>query len=199
MKRLIVKACGNSPLEDICASIEARVPYAQFYKSLENFRILSFDIPDENIDQVKGNVNDCGHKCFWDTTIELDPVVEEEGIDIDVESEVSLEASQDTNWVTSSGGVSKWVRVVDWNGSPVFEYGNSSSGPWSKLTSMVAGGAGYSYNFKQQDSSNTGYPLRFSETPDGTHKGGTEYTLTANGNAYEPGNSSHNYYLYMRG
>ena len=83
MKRLIVKACGNSPLEDIRASIEARVPYAQFYKSLESFRILSFDIPDENIDQVKGNVNDCGHKCFWDTTIELDPVVEEEGIDIE--------------------------------------------------------------------------------------------------------------------
>ena len=47
MKRLIVRACGNSPLEDIRASIEARVPYAQFDKSLESFRILIFEIPDE--------------------------------------------------------------------------------------------------------------------------------------------------------
>ena len=88
MKRLIVKACGNSPLEDIRASIEARVPYAQFYKSLESFRILSFDIPDENIDQVKGDVNDCGHRCFWDTTIELDPIKEEVIVE-DIETEVS--------------------------------------------------------------------------------------------------------------
>ena len=199
MKRLIVRACGNSPLEDIRASIEARVPYAQFDKSLESFRMLTFEIPDENIDQVKEDVYGCGHKCSWDTTIELDPIEEEEVIVEDVESEVSLEASQDTNWVTSSGGVTKYVRVVQWNGSPVFEYANSSSGPWSKLVSMTAGGAGYTYTFAQQDSSNTGYPLRFSETPDGIHKGGTEYTLTANGNAYSPGNSSHRYYVYMRG
>ena len=198
MKRLIVRACGNSPLEDIRASIEARVPYAQFHESLESFRMLTFEIPDENIDQVKDDVYGCGHKCSWDQIIDLDPI-EEEGIDIDVEGEVSLEASQDTNWVTSSGGINKYVRVVDWNGSPVFEYANSSSGPWTKLVNMTAGGAGYTYTFRQQDSSNTGYPLRFSETPDGTHKGGTEYTLTANGNAYAPGSSSHAYYLSMRG
>ena len=34
-------------------------------------------------------------------------------------------------------------------------------------------GAGYTHYFKQTDSSNPGYPLKFSETPDGTHKGGT--------------------------
>ena len=89
MKRLIVKACGNSPLEDIRASIEARVPYAQFDKSLESFRMLIFEIPDENIDQVKDDVHGCGHKCSWDQTIELDPV-EEEVIVEDVETEVSL-------------------------------------------------------------------------------------------------------------
>ena len=96
MKRLIVRACGNSSLEDIRASIEARLPYAQFHESLESFRMLTFEIPDENIDQVKNDVHGCGHKCSWDQTVSLDPV-EEEVIDIDVEGEVNLEASQDTN------------------------------------------------------------------------------------------------------
>ena len=59
MKRLIVKACGNSPLEDIRASIEARLSYAQLQESLESFRILIFQIPDENIDQVKNDVHGC--------------------------------------------------------------------------------------------------------------------------------------------
>ena len=123
MKRLIVRACGNSSLEDIRASIEARVPYAQFHESLESFRMLIFEIPDENIDQVKDDVHGCGHKCSWDQIVDLDPVEEVEEVIVEgVESEVSLEASQDTNWVTSSGGITQWVRVVDWNGSPVFEY-----------------------------------------------------------------------------
>ena len=198
MKRLIVRACGNSSLEDIRASIEARLPYAQFHESLESFRMLTFDIPDENIDQVKNDVHGCGHKCSWDQTVSLDPV-EEEVIDIDVEGEVNLEASQDTNWHTSSGGINQYVRVVQSNGSPVFEFSSSSSGPWSKWTHITAGGAGYTYSFLQRDPSNTGYPLRFSETPDGTHKGGTEYTALTNDNGYSPGNSSHQRNLYMRG
>ena len=87
MKRLIVKACGNSPLEDIRASIEARVPYAQFHESLESFRMLTFEIPDENIDQVKEDVHGCGHKCSWDQIVNLDPVEEEEVI---VKSRVTI-------------------------------------------------------------------------------------------------------------
>ena len=71
MKRLIVRACGNSSLEDIRASIEARLPYAQFHESLESFRMLTFEIPDENIDQVKNDVHGCGHKCSWDQTVSL--------------------------------------------------------------------------------------------------------------------------------
>ena len=190
MKRLIVKACGNSPLEEIRASIEARVPYAQFHQSLESFRIISFDIPDENIDQVKGNVNDCGHRCFWDTTIELDPIKEEVIVE-DIETEVSLEASQDTTWATSSGGQYRWFRVVQWDGQPVFEYSFDQS-TWYKPGISIAGGAGFTFYFRQSDTSNQNYPLRLSTTPDGIWNGGVEYTGSNwNPGNYAPGSSGH--------
>ncbi len=125
MKRLVVKACGRSPLEDIRLSIEARLPYAQFHESFRSFRTLTFDIPDENIDQVKSDVNQCGHKCFWDRTYKLDPVEgKSESVELD---SAELNLVNNTKFASGSGSGTVYVRVNQLNGVNVYEFSNSGN------------------------------------------------------------------------
>jgi hypothetical protein len=62
------------------------------------------------------------------------------------------------------------VTVVDSGGNKYRFNGGSSNAETLELTE------GTVYLFDQSDSSNSGHPLRFSTTSNGTHNSGTEYT-----------------------
>ncbi len=89
-------------------------------------------------------------------------------------------------WNWSAGGsspaITYTVKVVSDSGN---KYRFDDFGTSAVTLDLQEGGT---YTFDQSDSSNAGHPLRFSETSNGTHGGGSEYTtgVTTNGT---PGSS----------
>lgn len=71
---------------------------------------------------------------------------------------------------TEVATVTYTVTVVDSGGNKYRFNGGSSNAETLELTE------GTVYLFDQSDSSNSGHPLRFSTTSNGTHNSGTEYT-----------------------
>ena len=74
------------------------------------------------------------------------------------------------------------VTVVDDGGNKYYLDGSNQTGSAITLTE------GSTYRFDQSHSSNSGHPLRFSTTSNGTHGGGSEYT-TGVTTAGTPGSS----------
>ena len=74
-------------------------------------------------------------------------------------------------WATGANSDRDYtVKVVNSGGQNYFRLNDYASTPTLDLAE------GGTYTFDQSDSSNSGHPLRFSTTQDGTHGGGSEYT-----------------------
>ena len=100
-----------------------------------------------------------------------------------------LAASSSTGSLTTSsalGSIAVYqlfaVTVVDDGGNKYYLDGSNQTGSAITLTE------GSTYRFDQSHSSNSGHPLRFSTTSNGTHGGGSEYT-TGVTTAGTPGSS----------
>jgi len=102
---------------------------------------------------------------------------------ISISVSISLnEATASAEAVTINSNITQYeVRVASYLGSNKYFID-------SVVTPTLNLSEGNTYIFDQSDSSNSGHPLRFSTTSDGTHNSGTEYTtgITTNGT---PGSS----------
>ena len=95
---------------------------------------------------------------------------------------------------TSAIAATYTVTVVGGNplNHPYYNVGSSNkfaiNGSTATSDVLLSLSEGSTYRFDQSDSSNSGHPLRFSTTANGTHGGGSEYTtgVTTNGT---PGSS----------
>ena len=98
-----------------------------------------------------------------------------QGFTVGDNNNVNKDGSTYVAWTWKAGGISPTqtytVKVVSDGGN---KYRFDDFGTSAVTLSLQEGGT---YTFDQSDSSNSGHPLRFSTTSNGTHAGGSEYTV----------------------
>ena len=99
---------------------------------------------------------------------------ESDGFQLGTSSEVNSSSNTYVGWSWKAGGTTPsqtyTVKVVSDSGN---KYRFDDFGTSAVTLDLQEGGT---YTFDQSDSSNSGHPLRFSTTSDGTHGSGYEYT-----------------------
>ena len=186
MKRVVVRVSDNYSLDSAAAAILKLYGYLTFVKSYRSFGIVSFDCPETYqsviLDQLRAlNVV---KRASWDEEkYSCDPVEEGATLNVGSDGDISLNSSGETNVsantrnLTGSVTGTIYVKVQSFSGNNLYVFSNSPGGTYSLYTNQAGFIQGGTYTFDQSDSSNTGHPFKFSETPDGPNTtGGTEYT-----------------------
>jgi len=192
MKRVVVRVSDNYSLDSAAAGILNIYGYLTFKESYRSFSIITFDCPDRYSDGLieKLNALSVVKQSVWDAEkFSCDPI-DQSTLSVTTSGSTSLNtagetnASSNTRNLTGSGSGTIYVKVQNISGSNYFTFASSSGGVYSRINNQTGFLQGSTYTFDQSDASNSGHPLRFSLTPDGTHTtGGSEMTtgVTASG------------------
>ena len=195
MATLLVKVASSMTLDGAQALIMGQHSYLEFVRSFPSFRTIQFTAPSEDqssIDEIRGLAY--VHGATYDKEYKIDPVeggvnaVAEFETDVIKDNTSEIAGQRNTRIIASVGGGTIYVKVANYGGNLRFQLSSTQGGVYSRLATFSGFVAAGTYTFDQSDSSNTGHRLAFSLTPDGTHKGGDQYTTNVT-TAGTPGSS----------
>ena len=186
MKRVVVRVADNYSLDSAAAAILKIYGYLTFVTSYRSFSIITFDCPSRYQSTIIASLRALSvcKRVTWDEEkFSCDPIPDEASLDVTNEGgNITQNTTGETNTtantrniVGSGGAGTLYVKVQNISGNNYYVFSSSQGGTYSRYANQLGFIEGNTYTFDQSDSSNTGHPFRFSETPDGTHiTGGTE-------------------------
>ena len=188
MKRVIVRVSDNYNLDQAAAAILKLYGYLSFKESFRTFGILSFVCPEKFESNLIAQLNALNvvKKATWDSQVYAgDPMPTEATLAVETSESVSVntpatgQATSNTRTLTTTGSGTIYVKVQNISGNDYFVFAQTQGGSYARVYNQVGFMQGGTYTFDQSDSSNSGHPFRFSETPDGTHTTGGTGNLSA--------------------
>ena len=188
MKKVIVRINDTYNIDQAVSSILKLYGYLSFVESFRSFQIITFDCPaiyESNLIS-KLRALSVVKNATWDAEVYAgDPMSTEASLAVDTSGSTSnntdgeTTATSNTRSLTTSGSGTLYVKVQNISGSDYFVFSQTQGGSYSRFANQTGFMQGGTYTFDQSDSTNSGHPFRFSETPDGTHTTGGTGNLSA--------------------
>ena len=188
MKKVIVRINDTYNIDQAVSSILKLYGYLSFVESFRSFQIITFDCPaiyESNLIS-KLRALSVVKNATWDAEVYAgDPMSTEASLAVDTSGSTSnntdgeTTATSNTRSLTTSGSGTLYVKVQNISGSDYFVFSQTQGGSYSRFANQTGFMQGGTYTYDQSDSTNSGHPLRFSETPDGTHTTGGTGNLSA--------------------